>query len=185
MRTVLSFLLTSVDGYHEGAGREIDWHNVDEEFNDFAIRQLGEIDLLVFGRVTYEMMAAYWPTEAALRDDPVVATAMNDTRKIVVSRTLDHASWANTTLVREDAAERLRELKRQPGGDIAIFGSSHLTASLLRAGIVDELRVLVNPVLLGAGRPLLETADRTDLALVGTRVFRNGNVMLTYRPGAR
>jgi dihydrofolate reductase len=181
MRTIFAFLMTSLDGYHEGAGGDIDWHTVDEQFNEFAIRQLDGIDLLVFGRVTYELMASYWPTEAALHDDPEVAGRMNAIRKLVATRTLDRADWANTDLERGDVAARLRELKAQPGGDIAIFGSSHLVAGLLREGLVDELRIMVSPVLLGSGHPLFETADRTRLELIATRLFRNGNVLLTYR----
>jgi dihydrofolate reductase len=182
MRKLISFVLMTLDGYHEGPNREIDWHNADQEFNEFAIEQTDALGTLVFGRVTYELMAAYWPTPEARESDPIVAGQMNSLPKVVVSRTLDRADWANTRLVKEDVAERLAELKRQPGKDIAIFGSSNLTAGLLRMGLVDEVRILVNPVLLGAGKPLFETADRTKLKLLQTRTFASGNVLLTYGP---
>ena len=174
-RKMFSFVMISLDGYHEGPDHSIDWHNVDEEFNRFAIHQMEEVDLLVFGRVTYELMVAYWPTQAARENDPEVAAKMNGLPKVVVSRTLDHVAWANTELIKDRVAERLTELKRQPGKDVAIIGSSNLTASLLR---------MVNPVLLGRGTPLFQGADRTGLTLRETRSFGSGNVLLAYRPAS-
>ena len=185
MRKILSFMLTTLDGYHEGPNHEIDWHNVDDEFNEFAIQQLDEIDTLVFGRVTYELMAGYWPTPAAKENDPAIAARMNSVPKIVVSRTLEQVRWANARLVKDGVAETLSEIKRQTGKDIAIFGSSNLTAGVLRMGLVDELRIMVNPVVLGHGIPLFQTADRTSLKLLQTRSFASGNVLLYYRPAGR
>jgi dihydrofolate reductase len=183
-RKMFSFVMISLDGYHEGPDHSIDWHNVDEEFNRFAIHQMEEVDLLVFGRVTYELMVAYWPTQAARENDPEVGAKMNGLPKVVVSRTLDHVAWANTELIKDRVAERLTELKRQPGKDVAIIGSSNLTASLLRMDLVDELRIMVNPVLLGRGTPLLQGADWTGLTLHETRSFGSGNVLLAYRPAS-
>lgn len=183
-RKMFSFVMMTLDGYHEGPDHSIDWHNVGEEFNRFAIHQMDEVDLLVFGRVTYELMMAYWPTQAAREDDPEVAARMNGLPKMVVSRTLDHVAWANTELIRDRVAERLTEFKRQPGKDVAIVGSSNLTTSLLRMGLVDELRIMVNPVLLGRGTPLFEGADRAGLTLLETRSFGSGNVLLAYQPAS-
>ena len=181
-RKMVSFVMTSLDGYHEGPDHSIDWHNAgSDEFDRFAIRQLDEMGVLVFGRVTYELMAGYWPTQAARDDDPEVAARMNALPKVVVSRALDPVTWANTELVRDRVAERLTELKRQPGKDIAIFGSSNLTASLLRMGLVDEVRIMVSPVLLGSGTPLFQGSDVTGLTLREVRSFEDGNVLLVYR----
>jgi dihydrofolate reductase len=183
MRRILAFLVTTVDGYYEGPDQEFDWPVVDEEFNAFGLEQLEEVDTLLFGRVTYEGMAAYWPTPAAVQDDPRVAAKMNGLPKVVVSRTLDHAGWANTLVLRDDVAGELTRLKRQPGKDIAILGSSDLTVSLLGMGLVDELRIMVHPVVLGAGKSLFRTATgRFGLELVATRPFRSGSVLLCYRP---
>jgi dihydrofolate reductase len=183
MRKILAFLVTTVDGYYEGPNQEFDWPVVDEEFNEFGLEQLDEIGTLLFGRVTYQGMASYWPTPAAQQDDPRVAAKMNGLPKVVVSRTLDKAEWANTRVVNDHVAEELTKLKQQPGKDIAIFGSSDLTVSLLRMGLVDELRIMVHPVVLGAGRSLFRTAtERIGLELVKTRSFRSGSVMLYYRP---
>jgi dihydrofolate reductase len=176
-------MLVSLDGFFEGPNHEIDWHNVDEEFNEFAIRQLDDVDMLLFGRVTYQMMAAYWPTPVAIESDPIVAGKMNNTAKIVVSRTLERAEWSHTRLVREHAADEIAKLKQQPGKDLAIFGSSDLTVSLMQAGLVDEFRIMVNPVVLGGGKRLFEGLhDRAKLKLLRTRTFKSGNVLLYYRP---
>jgi dihydrofolate reductase len=186
MRKILSFMVATVDGYYEGPNQEFDWPVVDEEFNEFGVQQLDEVDTLLFGRRTYELMAGYWPTPAAEEDDPRVRARMNSLAKIVVSRTLAEAGWANTRLVKDDVAAELTELKQEPGKDIAIFGSSELTVSLLELGLVDELRIMVHPVVLGDGRSLFRTAgERISLKLLKTRPFSSGSVMLYYQPAAR
>jgi dihydrofolate reductase len=185
MRKLLSFHVMSVDGYYEGPGQAFDWPVVDEEFNQFALRQLEEADTLLFGRVTYQMMAGYWPTPAAEQDDPVVTARMNGLAKIVISRTLGTADWAPTQLIGSDVAEMLAKLKQQPGKNMMIMGSSALTVSLMGMGLVDEVRVMVSPVVLGDGKSLFRTAERISLTLLEGRSFRSGNVLLRYQPAAR
>jgi dihydrofolate reductase len=185
MRQILAFIVVTVDGYYEGPNGEFDWPVVDEEFNQFGLQQLDEVDTLLFGRRTYELMASYWPTPAAAEDDPRVAAKMNGLPKLVVSRTLQKAEWADTRIISDDVAGELAKLKQQPGKDIAIFGSSDLTVNLLRLGLVDQLRLMVSPVVLGDGKSLFRTADeRIGLRLSATRAFRSGNVLLSYRPAA-
>jgi dihydrofolate reductase len=174
--------MISLDGFFEGPNHELDWHNVDDEFNGFAIEQLREIGLLLFGRVTYQLMASYWPTPAGIADDPVVASHMNEIPKLVASRTLERAEWDNTTLIRDNLAEEVSRLKQQTGKDIAVFGSANLLSSLIPLGLVDEHRILVNPILLGSGVPLFKRFhERLNLRLVNSRTFRSGNVLLTYK----
>jgi dihydrofolate reductase len=186
MRKLLSFHVTSVDGYYEGPNQAFDWPIVDEEFNQFALRQLEEADKLLFGRVTYQLMANYWPTPAAEQDDPTVAAKMNGLAKIVISRTLDTAEWAHTQPIRDDVAVELTKLKQQPGKNMVIMGSSALTVSLLGMGLVDEVRIMVSPVVLGDGMSLFRTAaERIGLTLMETRPFSSGNVLLSYRPATR
>ena len=183
VRKVFLFMMVTLDGFFEGPGHEIDWHNVDEEFNEFAIDQLNEIDTLLFGRVTYEGMASYWPTPFAKENDPVVADKMNTIPKIVFSKTLDKVEWSNSRLVKENIAEEVSQLKQQQGRDLAIFGSANLMVSLLQMGLVDELRIMVNPVVLGNGKPLFKGIhDTLNLKLIKTRTFRSGNVLLYYQP---
>ena len=182
MRKMFSFMMTSADGYHADLGQALDWHNVDQEFSLFALAQLREAGTLVFGRVTYEGMAAFWPTPAGEESDPEVAKAMNTTPKIVISRTLPQATWASTRVISNHAEEELAKLKQQTGKDIVIPGSSTLTACLLQTGLLDELRIMVNPVILGQGRSLFAGAGRTSLKLLKTRQFTSGNVLLYYQP---
>ena len=183
MRKVFLFMMVTLDGFFEGPNHEIDWHNVDEEFNEFAIEQLDEIDTLLFGRVTYELMASYWPTSFARENDPIVADKMNRIPKLVFSKTLDKAEWENSRLVNEHIAEEVSKLKQQPGKDMAIFGSSDLTVSLLEMGLVDELRIMVNPVVLGSGKSLFHgIRDTVKLKLLRMKTFRSGNVLLYYEP---
>jgi len=186
MTKVLAGITVSLDGYYVGPNQEFDWPVAGQEFDEFSLRQLDEVDTLLFGRVTYELMASYWPTPAAREGDPKTAAAMNDLPKLVVSRTLDKAEWENSRLVGGDVAAELTRLKQQPGKDIAIFGSFDLTVSLLGVGLVDELRIMVSPVLLGDGLSLFRTAtERISLKLLQARPFASGNVLLTYQPAAR
>jgi dihydrofolate reductase len=183
VRKLYSFMMVTLDGFYEGPNQEFHWPNVDQEFNEFAVGQLHDTDILLFGRVTYAGMASYWPTQGAREDDPVVADLMNTMPKIVVSITLQSADWNNTTLVGANVAEELSRLKPQPGKDLAILGSPNLTVSLLGMGLVDELRVMVNPVVLGDGKSLFRsTKQELKLQLLQTRTFSSGNVLLTYQP---
>jgi dihydrofolate reductase len=175
--------MITLDGFFEGPNHSIDWHNADAEFNEFAIEQNGAADTLIFGRVTYELMASYWPTADASKDDPIVAGMMNKTPKIVVSRTLQKAEWNNTRLIKDHVAEEIAKLKEQPGKEIAVFGSAKLLSTLMKLDLIDEHRIIVNPVVLGSGTPLFQGVDRPiKLRLLKSRTFRSGNVLLTYAP---
>lgn len=182
MRKLFAFNMVTLDGFFEGPNGEIDWHNADnQEFNEFAIEQTSMVDTLLFGRKTYQLMASYWPTEIAVQSDPIVADLMNRLSKIVFSRTLQSVEWNNTRLIRENAQHEIRNLKTQPGKDMAIFGSANLISSVMDE--IDEHRVMINPILLRAGNPLFKPAgDPARLELIGVRTFNSGNVLLTYRP---
>jgi len=184
MRKIFLFMMVSLDGFYEGQDRDISWHNADnEEFNQFAVQQTSEADMLLFGRKTYELMENYWPTEAAKRDDPIVAGLMNNLSKIVVSKTLDSVGWENTRLIKENVAEEISTLKRQPGKDIAILGSSELTVALTNMKLVDEYRIMVNPVVLGDGKSLFKGLEnKLNLKFLTSRAFHSGNVLLYYHP---
>lgn len=182
-RKLIFFNLITVDGFFEGPNQEIDWHNVDAEFNELAIQQLDSVDMLLFGHLTYALMASYWPTDAALKDDPIVAEKMNSKAKLVFSKTLDKVDWNNTRLVKENISDEILKLKSQPGKDLIIFGSSDLSVSLAQAGLIDEYRLMVNPLILGHGKTILNgLPERLELKLLRTRAMRNGNVILYYQP---
>lgn len=187
MRKIAAFLMVTADGFHEGLNPwEIDWHNVDDEFNAFSVEQLNASDGLIFGRNTYQGMAQYWPAPGAFDDNPAaVVELMNTKPKYVVSRSLrrPEPDWANTRLIGGDGAQELTALKRQRGRDLLVLGSANLTASLIEMGVLDELRLIVNPVLIGAGHSLFGAGKKKiQLTLLTTKVFRSGNVLLTYKP---
>jgi dihydrofolate reductase len=182
MRKVIYQAMVSVDGYFEGLKQEIDWHVVDQEFNDYVAEMFSSADTLLFGRVTYELMSSFWPTPAALADDPVTAKWMNSLQKVVFSRTLEKVEWQNSRLVKTDPVEEIRRLKQQPGKDMGV-GGSNLALTLIPAGVIDEYRILVAPVILGAGRPLFGgLAHRLHLKLRKTKTFGSGVAVLIYEP---
>ena len=183
MRRLSVFNLVSLDGYFKGPNGDIGWHSVGEEQTDFAVEAAGAGGPLLFGRVTYELMAGYWPAPLALENDPILAARMNSAPKVVFSRTLTKAEWNNTRLVKDNIIEEMRNLKRQPGKDMTILGSGSIVTQFAEQGLIDEYQVLVNPVALGDGTPLFKgMKKRLNLKLLNTRTFRNGNVLLTYEP---
>ncbi len=186
MRKVIFQMMITLDGFFEGPNRELDWHNVDEEFNEYANDLLSAVDVLLFGRVTYELMASYWPSPSATTNDPIIADKMNNLPKIVFSKTLKKVEWKNTRLVKENIAEEISKLKQQPGKDLAIFGSSDLALSLIQMDLIDEYRIIVNPVVLGNGKPLFKgIIEKLKLKLLKAKTFSSGNVILYYQPAKK
>lgn len=174
--------MVSLDGYTEGPNGELDWHNVDEEFNDYAITLLHSVDTLLFGRKTYEMMAAYWPSSHAVADDPIVAEHMNTLKKIVCSNTIKEVRWNNSELLDTNVAEHIIQVKQQPGKDIAVLGSCGLMQTLMPHKLVDEYRIITNPTLLGRGKPLFAGyEERLSLQHDKTWIFNSGNVLNYYK----
>jgi dihydrofolate reductase len=160
-------------------------HKHDPEWNAFAASNAGGGGALLFGRVTYELMASFWPTPAALEMDRVVTEAMNNLPKVVFSRTLKQASWKNTTLVKGDLAAAVRKMKHESGPDMAILGSGSIVSQLAQAGLIDEFQIVVNPIVLGKGKTLFDgVKEKVNLKLTQTRAFGNGNVLLCYEPMA-
>jgi dihydrofolate reductase len=184
MSKVVMFNLISLDGYFEGLNKwDLAWHQVDNEFNLFAIDQLDHASGLIFGRVTYQGMANYWSTSEAMNDDPEVARRMNSIPKYVFSKSLDKADWHNTQLIKADAAKELIKIKQQASQDLLIFGSAQLSSTFSQQHLIDEYRLMVNPVVLGKGNHLFaENGNNLKFRLLGSRVFKNGNVLLTYQP---
>jgi dihydrofolate reductase len=187
MRKIFLFMMTSVDGYFEGPGHDLSWHNVDAEFNDFAQAQMKEADAILFGRRTYQLMESYWPTKSGIEDDPEVAHLMNETPKVVVSSSLKNVRetkiWKHVRLINENVEEQIRSLKQEKGGNIILLGSSNLSVSLLEWGLLDEIRIMIAPVVIGKGTPLFDgIKDKFSFQLTQTRNFSNGNILLFYNP---
>jgi dihydrofolate reductase len=183
MRKLIMWNMVTLDGFFEGTQPwDIDFHNTGwgDELQQFSNEQMSTADLLLFGRVTYDGMAQYWSTATG-----ETADRMNGIQKVVFSRTLASADWANTRLVSTDAAEEVARLKGEPGGDILVFGSAELCASLMRAGLIDEYRLGVNPIVLGEGTPLFKPGTGpANLRLLESRPLQTGCVLLFYAPEA-
>lgn len=183
MRKIVLTMSVSVDGYFEGPHHEIDWHLVDDELHNHFNDELKTMGAFLSGRITYELMAAFWPHADS---DPEYAGPVaefagiwRDMPKIVYSRTLPSAGW-NTTIARDIVVQEVRALKEQPGGDLAL-GGADVAATFMEHGLIDEYRLYVHPVLLGHGRHLFQRSDvLRELHLLETRNFTNGVVMLRY-----
>jgi dihydrofolate reductase len=173
--------MMTVDGFFEGPTRwDLDWHGWGEELEEFSIEQLREVDMLLFGRATYEGMAAYWSSETG-----EIADFMNSIPRIVFSKTLEAADWNNTRPVKEDAIEEVKRLKDEPDKNLFVFGSAELCASLTREGLIDEYRIGLSPVALGGGNRLFKpSSERLNLKLLDARPLKLGVVILRYEPVA-
>jgi dihydrofolate reductase len=186
MPKVSVFNSVTLDGYFAGANGDIGWAHKnagDAEFNEFVAENAKTGGRLLFGRITYELMARYWPTPEATENDPVVADRMNSLEKVVFSRTLTRVSWNNTKLVKSDLAAEVQRMKEAPGEDMAILGSGSIVSQLTQAGLIDEYQLVVNPVVLGKGRTMFEgIQEKLNLKLTRNRIFRNGSVFLCYEP---
>ena len=186
MRKLIVFNSVTLDGYFSGENGDIGWahENQDPEFNAFVEENAkGAQGTLLFGRVTYDMMAGYWPTPQARKDNPVVAEGMNNMPKVVFSRTLDKASWKNTTLVKGDPAAEVRRMKKESGPGMVIFGSGSIVSLLTQQRLIDEYQIVVVPVIIGEGRTMFEgVKDKLKLKRTKERTFGNGNVFLVYEP---
>jgi dihydrofolate reductase len=184
MRKLIADMMMSLDGYFEGPNRDIDWFVWDKDMERYSVDQLKEVDAILLGRVAYELFAKYWPTPAAVAQNPAITSAMNALPKIVFSRTLKKVSWNNSRLVKERVAEEISKLKSQAGKNMVMYGGAGLLASLSRLGLIDEFRFRVNPIILGSGRPLFQDVRaRLNLKLLKTETLGSGVVTLFYRPG--
>jgi dihydrofolate reductase len=186
MRKLIVFNHVTLDGYFTYVNGDMRWAhsgNDDAEFSAFVADNASGGGQLLFGRITYELMAGYWPTPTAIRNNPIVAEGMNSMPKVVFSRTLDKASWSNTKLVKGDIASAIRKMKEEPGEGMAILGSGSIVSQLAPEGLIDEYQVVVNPVVLGKGRTMFDGAkEKLNLKLTKSRTFGNGKVYLCYQP---
>jgi len=180
MQKLRVFESISVDGYFTDARGDMAWAHAgqqDPEFADWVGGNASSGGSLLFGRKTYQLMEAYWPTPLAMQQMPVVAQGMNEATKYVASRTIQ-PTWRNTQLLRGDLVEAVRDLKASDGLGIVVLGSGSVAAQLGAAGLVDEYQLVIVPVALGGGRTVFTHA--TKLRLVDQRTFRCGNVVVTY-----
>jgi dihydrofolate reductase len=184
MRKLIVFNSVTLDGYFTDLNGDMSWaHRNDEEWNAFVEGNASGGGVLLFGRITYQMMAGWWPTEMAIKAYPAVARQMNCLPKVVFSRTLDKATWNNTTLVNDNIPSAIRRMKSEPGQDMVIFGSGTIISQLTQERLIDEYQVVIVPVVIGSGKSMFDgVRNKLDLKLAQSRVFRNGNVFLCYEP---
>lgn len=179
MRKLIMWNIISLDGYFEGTHNwDLPFHEVvwGPELEKQSIEQLNAADYLVFGRVTYEGMAAHWQTA-----EGEIAELMNAIPKLVISRTLKSADWNNSTLIRENASDEIAKIKAQDGKDMYVFGSADLSETLIADDLFDEYRIGIAPVILGSGRPLFRQGmPARPLSLATSRQLSNGGVVLKY-----
>jgi len=182
MQKLMAFNSVTLDGYFTGPNGDLSWaHKDDPEWREFTAGNASGNGTLLFGRVTYEMMASFWPSPQAKQQFPKVSDGMNRHSKVVFSRTLDKVSWSNTRLVKTDLAGEVRRMKLQDGPGIVILGSGTIIAQLTQEGLIDEYQVVLNPIVIGKGRTMFEGVKRNvNLKLTNERRFGNGNVLLTY-----
>ena len=181
MRKIIAGLFLSLDGVVEAPDQ---WHFPywSDEMGEVIGSQMAAADTLLLGRVTYQEFAAYWPHQTG---DVPMADYMNTTPKLVVSTTLDTVAWQNSTLISGNVVEELTRLKQQPGKNLSITGSATLVRSLLHHGLLDQLGLMVCPVLVGSGQRLFEAGGGgVPMTLVGAKTLSNGVLDLTYRPAA-
>jgi dihydrofolate reductase len=182
LQKLLVFNQVTLDGYFTGPNGDLSWaHKQDPEWDKFVADNAKGGGTLLFGRVTYEMMVAFWPTAAAAKAFPTVADGMNKSQKVVFSRTLDTVSWKNTKLVKDGMADEVRKMKAQPGKGMTILGSGKIVSQLASAGLIDEYQIVVNPIALGKGRTMFEGVKApVNLKRMSTREFKNGNILTVY-----
>jgi dihydrofolate reductase len=186
MRRLGVFNNVSLDGYFTDNRGDMSWaHKNDQEWLDFTRTNAQGDGTMLFGRVTYDLMVQFWPSPLAAQTMPVVAERMNNLSKIVFSRTLEEATWANTRVVKDDVVGEVRRLKNEPGDDIVIMGSGTIISQLTEARLIDDYKIVVVPVILGSGRTMFEgVSHRPTFKRTLSRTFENGNVYLCYEPAS-
>jgi dihydrofolate reductase len=188
MRKLIAFNHVSLDGYFTDSKSDMGFaHNPvpDAEWDAFVSRNAGGGGTLVFGRITYEMMAVFWPTPMAAEQMPDIAERMNNLPKVVFSRTLNDVSWQNTKLVKSDMVGEIKRMKNTDGNDMVILGSGSVVSQLAQAGLIDEYQFVMDPVVLGNGRTMFDGLNKKlTLKLKKSQNFANSNVLLCYEPAA-
>ena len=179
MGKLIMWNVITLDGFFEGEKNwDLDFHEIvwGPELEHFCLRQLNNTACFVFGRVTYEGMAAYWQTEQG-----EIAGYMNSLPKVVFSRTLNSADWNNTILLKENIAEEIGKLKSGSNKDIYVFGSANLSETLIRENLYDEYRICIAPVVAGKGRHLFSKGiPEQKLSLTTSKQLKTGGIILTY-----
>jgi len=177
------FNFASLNGYYKGLNGDISWHRHGAEEAEFSAESMQSKNVLLFGRVTYEMMVRFWPTPMAMEQVPEQAVGINAAEKIVFSTTLQTASWNNTRVINGNLADEIKKLKQTSTHDMTILGSGSIVTQCADAGLIDEYQVMLDPVVLGDGGVMFKgLQQKLDLELISVKTFKSGTVLLSYRP---
>lgn len=183
MRKLAAFNFISLNGMYKGDGDDISWHRHGGEEAQFSVDSLEADNILLLGRVTYEMFASWWPTPMAAEAYPAVASMMNSAEKIVFSNVIEEPRWHNTKAMSGDIVAQVRDMKAQPGKDMTILGSGAIVSQFAEAGLIDEFQIMIDPVVVSGGIGIFSHMQQSlALELTGTKVFKSGSILLTYRP---
>lgn len=177
------FNFITLNGFYKGVNNDIGWHKHGQEEGEFSAEGAQSDSVMLFGRVTYDMMYSFWPTPMAMESMPVVADGMNKSEKIVFSHTLKKADWNNTRIISNHAVEEIKKLKKTSQKDMVILGSGSMVTLCAEHGLIDTYQIMLDPVAIGNGTPLFKGMQRQlDLRLTSTRTFKSGVILLNYEP---
>ena len=184
MRKINSFTFITLNGFYKGPNEDISWHKEDrgKDEEKYAMDSMKSDNILLFGRKTYEMMIKWWASEEAKKQMPEMAEQMNAADKVVFSRTMKHAEWENTKVISGDLIAEVNKLKQEALKDMTILGSGTIITQLAKHNLIDEYKILVDPLAIGDGTPLFnDIKDQLDLKLISGRTFKSGTLLLKYR----
>jgi dihydrofolate reductase len=190
MGKISVFNHVTVDGYFAGQNGEMDWFmgiKKDKEYEAYTHEQSSSSgNTLIFGHTTYEMMKSYWPTLDAIKNDPGIARVVNNSPKIVFSKKLQNVeegpNWKNIRLFHEIKRDEINRLKERASQDFTILGSGSIVQQLANLGLIDEYQLVIVPVVLGVGKSLFKEVTKMNMVLLEAKTFKNGIVVIKYRP---
>lgn len=183
MRHLSLFNFITLNGHFKGPGGDISWHRHGEEESRYSEKALALDSTLLFGRITYDVMASFWPTPEAYESSPLVAEGMNKSEKIVFSRTMKSADWNNTRIISDNIVKEIRKMKKMQGKDMAILGSGSIAALLAEHGLIDRYQIMLDPVAIGSGTPIFNGISKPlHLKLIRSKTFKSGVILLDYVP---
>jgi dihydrofolate reductase len=182
MRKLKLQMQQTVNGFVGGPNGEMDWMNMSwgDDINKYVTEITDPVDTIIMGRKLAEGFIPYWADAVTKPNAPAFATKMNDTAKVVFSKTLDKSNWERTTLAKGDLKDEVNKLKNQKGGDIIVYGGATFVSNLIHEGLIDELHLFVNPSAISSGLSIFP--ERTNLKLNDAQKFNSGIVVLRYEP---
>jgi len=183
MRKLNVFNFVTLNGFYKGTNEDISWHRHGEEEFGYSAESLKSGNTLLFGRVTYEMMASFWPTPMGIEHSPIIAEGMNKAEKIVFSKKMKKAEWNNTKVIGGDIVAEMKRMKKSKGKDMTVLGSGSIVTQFTDAGLIDEYHIMIDPIAIGNGTTIFGSLrNKLELELTEVKTFKSGVVLLSYQP---